>query len=175
MLVDGYEPTGSYVRNMSYLWRSMMSVQQLAKLTDISAHCEHFIKYECLADWMLLSGPGSVGYMHGWWVLRNDKVMTYWERENSTPYKCACGLNRSSVDPRYGCNSDINDYVWREDRELRTNKAYFLWFNWGVTEEAGDDERGLNTLGKRKCYSKNRERCKLYFSDKYTVTSGLHA
>lgn len=141
MLVDGYEPTGSYVRNMSYLWRSMMSVQQLAKLTDISAHCEHFIKYECLADWMLLSGPGSVGYMHGWWVLRHDKAMIYWERENSTPYKCACGLNRSSsVDPRYGCNSDINDYVWREDRELRTNKAGFTlllvgymrsWFeNW---------------------------------------------
>ena len=69
-----------------------MSVQQLAKLTDISAHCEHFIKYECLYS-MLRSGPGSLGYMHGWWVLPYGKTMTYWEGENSTPYKSACGLN----------------------------------------------------------------------------------
>ena len=108
--MDRYKPTGSYVRNISYLSGRIMSVQQLAKLTDISAHCEHFIKYECL-DSMLRSGPGSVSYMRGWWVLRHDKALTYWERENSTPYKCACGLNRSSVDPRYGCNSDINDYL----------------------------------------------------------------
>ena len=69
-----------------------MSVQQLAKLTDISVHCEHLLKYECL-DSMLRSGPGSVSYIHGWWVLRHGKAMTYWDGENSTPYKCACGLN----------------------------------------------------------------------------------
>ena len=122
--VDGCQPTASYVRNISYLSGSIMSVQQRAKLTDISEHCEHLIKYECL-DSLLFNGPGSVGYMHGWWVSRYGKAMTYWEGENCTRYMCACGLNRSRVDPRYGCSSDINDYVRREDRELLTNKAEF--------------------------------------------------
>ena len=166
MLVDWYEPTGSYVRNISYLSGRIMSVQQLAKLTDISAHCEHFIKYKCL-DSMLRSGPGSVGYMHGWWVLRHGKAMTYWEGENSTPYKCACGLNRSCVDPCYGCNSYINDNIWREDRELPTKKAEFPVIQLRWYRGSARRWTRLNTLGKRKCYSKSRERCKLYFSVKY--------
>ena len=40
MLVDGYDPAGSYVHNISYLSGSITSAQQVAKLTDISAHCE---------------------------------------------------------------------------------------------------------------------------------------
>ena len=53
------------------------NVQQLAKLAEISAHCEHFIKDECL-DSQLLNGPGSTGYMHDWWVSRDGRAMTYW-------------------------------------------------------------------------------------------------
>ena len=53
------------------------SVQQLIKLPDISAHFEHFIKYECL-DSQHLNGPGRIGYMHDWWVSRDGKAMTYW-------------------------------------------------------------------------------------------------
>ena len=37
------------------------SVQKLAKLADISVHCEYFVKYECL-DSQLFNGPGSIGY-----------------------------------------------------------------------------------------------------------------
>ena len=50
---------------------------------------------------------------------------------NSTPYMCACGLNGSGVDPLYGRHCDINDYVWREDSGLLTNKAD-LRFNWDL-------------------------------------------
>ena len=71
MLVDCYEPAGCLSGSI------VTSVQQLVKLADISAHCEHFIQYEC-PDSQLLNGPGSIGYMHDWWVLRDGKAMTYW-------------------------------------------------------------------------------------------------
>ena len=64
-----------------------------------------------------------MGYMHGWWVSRDGKAMTYRGAGNSTPYMCACGLNGSGADPLYGRHCDINDYVWREDSGLLTNKA----------------------------------------------------
>ena len=98
------------------------SVQQLAKLADISAHCKYFVKYEYL-DSQLLNSPGSIGYMQDWWVSRDGKAMTYWGGWNYTSYTHACGLNRSCADPRYGFNFDINDYVSRENKELLTNKA----------------------------------------------------
>ena len=65
-----------------------------------------------------------------------------------TSYMHAWRLNRSCPDPRYGCNCDINDYVWRENRELRTNKAKLsvIQLRFGDTGEAGDDERGYHTL-----------------------------
>ena len=43
-LVNGYEEKGGYVRDVHY---SGASVAQLAHLTNVSAHCEQFIKYEC--------------------------------------------------------------------------------------------------------------------------------
>ena len=59
------------------------SVQQPAKLADIFAHCEYFVKYECL-DSQLLNGLGSIGYMQDWWVSRDGKAMTYWGGWNYT-------------------------------------------------------------------------------------------
>ena len=52
------------------------SVQQLARLADISAHCEYFVKYECL-DSQLLNGPGSIDYIHDRWVSRDGRVELY--------------------------------------------------------------------------------------------------
>ena len=139
----------------------------------------------------LLSGPGSIGYMHGWWVSRDGKAMIYWGGGNYTHYMCLCGLNRSCWYPcygnlvpphlqsqgkapwgrgwRYGCNCVINDYVWRENRELLTNKTELpvIQLRFGYTGEAGDNERGYHILGKLKCYGINWECCKLYMSDKY--------
>ena len=94
-----------------------------AKLADISANCaEHFIKYECL-DYSLSVVQAAQVICMGWWVSRDAKAMKYWRRGNYTPYICLCRLNRSCAYPRYGCNCDINDYVWRENRELLTNMA----------------------------------------------------
>ena len=75
--------------------------------------------------------------MHDWWVLRDRKAMTYWG-----------GGDYFLHDPRYRCNWDINDYVWRKNRELLTNKAELpvIQLRFGDTGEAGDDERGYHTL-----------------------------
>ena len=142
MLVDCYEPAGCLSGSI------VTSVQQLVKLADISAHCEHFIQYEC-PDSQLLNGPGSIGYMHDWWVLRDGKAMTYWGGGIILLTSInAWRLNRSCADPRYGCNCDINDYVWRENRELLTNQAELpvIQLRFGDTGEARDDERGYHPL-----------------------------
>ena len=75
--------------------------------------------------------------MHDWWVLRDRKAMTYWG-----------GGDYFLHDPRYRCNWDINDYVWRKNRELLTNKAELpvIQQRFGDTGEAGDYERGYHTL-----------------------------
>ena len=69
-------------------------------------------------------------------------------RGDYTSYMHAWRLNRSCADPRYGGNCDINDYVWRENRELLTNQAELpvIQLRFGDTGEAGDDERGYHTL-----------------------------
>ena len=60
----------------------------------------------------------------GWWVSRDAKAMKYWRRGNYTPYICLCTVKSiMRISSLYGCNCDINDYVWRENRELLTNMA----------------------------------------------------
>ena len=68
--VDKFIDRGSYSRNIHY---SGASFSQLATLTEVSSHCEQFIKYECYDSMLNLdSNP------YGWWVSRNSKKMTYW-------------------------------------------------------------------------------------------------
>ena len=45
--VNGYEAKGSYVRKVSYYVAGLTNIAQLAHLTDVSDHCEQFVKYEC--------------------------------------------------------------------------------------------------------------------------------
>ena len=77
--------------------------------------------------------------------------MTYWGGGNSVPNMCACGLNGPCASS-YGCNCDINDFVWREDSGLLTNKSHLpvIQLRFGDTGDAG--EEGHHTLGKLKCY-----------------------
>ena len=138
--VQGYDPKGSYVQNVSYYGAGLTHVAQLTRLTDVSAHCEQFIKYECRHSRLFRDG-------FGWWVSRDGNKMTYWGGGNSVPNMCACGLNGSCA-----CNCDINDDVWREDSGLLTNKSHLpvIQLRFGDTGDAG--EKGYHTLGKLKCY-----------------------
>ena len=149
-LVDGYEDFGEYSRSILY---SGASLSQLASLTNVSAHCEQFIKYECYGSMLILSGSATFG----WWVSRDSSKMKYWGGASPGSGKCACGMTNSCADPSETCNCDENDGVWREDSGLLTDKSALpvkeLRFgDTGKDFNSVADEKGYHTLGKLKCY-----------------------
>ena len=142
-LVRGYEGKGSYSRDIHYTGASL---SQLASLTRISSHCEQFIKYECYHS-RLWFNNGS----YGWWVSRDSTQMIYWGGASENG-KCACGMTKSCADPRYGCNCDVNDYVWREDSGLLTDKSHLPVKQLRFGDTGNSSEQGYYILGKLKCY-----------------------
>ena len=64
---------------------------------------------------------------------------------------CACGITNSCATRSYRCNCDSNDFTWREDSGLLTDKKTLpvSQLRFGDT---GDGEEGYHTLGKFKCY-----------------------
>ena len=143
-LVKGYEGYGSYSRDIHYTGASL---SQLAKLTRVSSHCEQFIKYECRGSVLLYRNSP----LHGWWVSRDATTMTYWGGAYGSG-RCACGMTSSCANSRFGCNCDKNDYVWREDSGLLTDKTHLpvKQLRFGDTGDKG--EGSYHTLGKLKCY-----------------------
>ena len=146
-LVDGYDGHGDYSRSIHY---SEASLSQLASLTNVSLHCEQFIKYECYGSYFHYGG--SIG---SWWMSRDSSQMLYWGGASPGSKKCACGMTNSCADPSQVCNCDKNDGVWREDSGLLTDKLTLpvkelRIGDTGVYE--GVDEKGYHTLGKLRCY-----------------------
>ena len=139
--VHGYSGPGSYSRDIHYTGASL---SQLASLTRVSSHCEQFIKYECHGSRLLRSGKG-------WWVSRDSTKMTYWGGASPDSGKCACGMTNSCADSWYGCNCDKNDYVWREDSGLLTDKTKLPVKQLRFGDATGG-EKGYHTLGKFICY-----------------------
>ena len=139
--VNGYGSQGSYSRDIHYTGASL---SQLASLTRVSSRCEQFIKYECYGSRLLRTGMA-------WWVSRNSSKMTYWGGASPGSGKCACGMTNSCADPSYGCNCDKNDYVWREDSGLLTDKTHLpvKQLRFGDTSTG---QQGYHTLGILKCY-----------------------
>ena len=141
--VSGCDPSGCYSRDIRYTGASL---SQLASLTKVSSHCEQFIKYECYSS-MIFRYQGFA-----WWVSRDSAKMTYWGGASPGSGKCACGMTNSCADSSYGCNCDKNDYVWREDSGLLTDKTKLpvKQLRFGDTGDSG--EQGYHTLGKLKCF-----------------------
>jgi len=139
----GYNARGSYSRNIYY---TGVSLSQLASLTRVSSHCEQFIKYECYGSALLFNNDPR-----GWWVSRDSTKMTYWGGASGNG-KCACGMTNSCPHPRYGCNCDKNDFVWREDSGLLTNKTKLPVIQLRFGNTGDSKEQGYHTLGKFKCF-----------------------
>ena len=139
--VRGYDTRGSYSRDIRYTGASL---SQLASLTRVSSHCEQFIKYECYHSMLLREG-------YAWWVSRDSTKMTYWGGA-SVSGNCACGMTNSCASSRYGCNCDENDYVWREDSGLLTDKTRLPVKQLRFGDTGDSSEKGYHTLGKLKCY-----------------------
>ncbi|XP_078367563.1 roundabout homolog 3-like [Oculina patagonica] len=139
--VQGYEAAGSYSRDIHYTGASL---SQLASLTSVSSNCEQFIKYECVGSQF----KGGVGF----WVSRDSTKMTYWGGASPGSGKCACGMTNSCLDSWRACNCDKEEYVWREDSGLLTDKTHLpvKQLRFGDTGDSG--EQGYHTLGKLKCY-----------------------
>ena len=139
--VNGCDPPGCYSRDIHYTGASL---SQLASLTRVSSQCEQFIKYECYHSRVFSGG-------YAWWVSRDSAKMTYWGGASPGSGKCACGMTNSCADSSYGCNCDQNDFVWREDSGLLTDKKKLpvkqLRFG-----DVGSREEGFHTLGKLKCF-----------------------
>ncbi|CAH3175542.1 unnamed protein product [Porites lobata] len=140
--VKGYESPGTYLRDVRY---AKVSLSQLASLTRVSSHCEQFIKYECYGS--LLHHKNN---KFGWWVSRDSTKMTYWGGASDNG-KCACGMTNSCAYPSYGCNCDKNDYVWREDSGLLTDKTKLPVIQLRFGDTGDGPEQGYHTLGKLKC------------------------
>ena len=140
--VIGYSSPGSYSRDIHYTGASL---SQLASLTRVSTHCEQFIKYECYDS-------RSVGRGQAWWVSRDSNKMTYWGGASPGSGKCACGMTNSCANPSYGCNCDKNDYVWREDSGLLTDKTHLPVKQLRFGDAENTNNQGYHTLGKLKCY-----------------------
>ena len=139
-LVDGFETSGNYSRDINYTGASF---PQLAGLTDVSVHCEQFIKYECY---------GSHLTADGWWVSRDSTKMTYWGGAAPDSGKCACGMNGTCAKNEPRCNCDANDAELREDSGLLIDKTRLPVKQLRFGDTDGENERGWHTLGKFKCY-----------------------
>ena len=139
----GYESKGAYSRDVRY---TGVSLSQLASLTRVSSHCEQFIKYECYGS-VLLSNNNK----YEWWVSRDSIKMTYWVGASGNG-KCACGMTNSCATPSNGCNCDKNDYVWREDSGLLTDKTKLPVIQLRFGDTGDSREQGYHTLGKLKCF-----------------------
>ena len=141
--VKGYEAKGSYSRDIRYTGASL---SQLASLTRVSSNCEQFIKYECYSSALLFNNKPR-----GWWVSRDFTKMTHWG--GASRYgKCACGMTNSCALPTYGCNCDKNDFVWREDSGLLTDKTRLPVIQLRFGDTGDSKEQGYHTLGKLKCF-----------------------
>ena len=144
--VAGCDPPGCYSRDIHYTGASL---SQLASLTRVSSQCEQFIKYECYHS-RVFDGAG-----YAWWVSRDSAKMTYWGGASPGSGKCACGMTNSCADSSYGCNCDKNDFVWREDSGLLTDKTKLpvKQLRFGDVHGVRDSgEEAYRTLGKLKCF-----------------------
>ncbi|CAB4037741.1 Hypothetical predicted protein, partial [Paramuricea clavata] len=137
-LVDGYEASGSYKRNIKY----GISMQDIVTIMNQSTNCEQFIKYECHA---------SVILTDGWWVSRQGSKMNYWGGAAVNSRKCACGMTNTCADGKE-CNCNANDMTWREDSGYLTDKNTLPVTELRFGDTGSGSEKGYHTLGKLRCW-----------------------
>ena len=140
--VNGYEAAGAYSRDVNY---TGVRLTQLKGLTDVSTHCEQFIRYECKDSKLFKRETG-------WWVSRTGLRMDYWGGATGRKGLCSCAVTNTCDKSTKKCNCDINDKVWREDSGLLTDKLYLPVSQLRFGDTGGKSEEGYYTLGKLKCY-----------------------
>ena len=152
-LVKGYDPAGSYKKNINY----DISMEQIVAIMKQSKNCEQFIKYECFQSRLFSDG----GY--GWWVSRQGSKMNYWGGAAVNSGNCACGMTNSCAGSgkMYNCHCDTNDNTWREDSGYLTDKNTLPVTELRLGDASGitygsDVESGYHTLGKLRCWGNTK-------------------
>ena len=136
-------------KNVQYSGVNSSCISQLAILTAVSAHCEQFIKYECLGS-VLLNNENP----YRCWVSRDHEKMKYWVGAGPADlFKCACGVAKQCPNPSDGCNCDKNDVPWREDKGILPEKSHHPVIGLRFGSTGGRYLYGFHTLGKLKCYA----------------------
>ena len=139
--VSGYEPPGSYQKNITY----DLSLESIVAIINNSKHCEQFIKYECHYNYLLSRS-------YGWWVSRQGKRMNYWGGAAVDSGKCACGMSNTCAKGNANCNCDAVLKELREDSGYLndTNTLPVTQLRFGDTGTS--NEYAFHTLGKLRCW-----------------------
>ena len=141
--VGGVDDGDDYERDIQYVGSSL---SQLKELTEASTECQQFLKYECKSS--------KLKNYNAYWRSRDGTKMSYWGGA-SYGNNCACGMTNSCANPNDGCNCDENDFVWREDSGLLTDKSHLPVSQLRFSDIEDDGEEGYHTLGKLMCYGIN--------------------
>lgn len=153
--VNGYDPAGSYVRNVRY----SAGIEELNELVERATSCEQFISYKCNNSRLFAMPPdGSNAETFGWWVGRTFQPMYYWGKAAPGSKKCECGLTASGCEgSSTTCNCDAGLLQQKVDSGFLRHKEYLpvLELHFGDTGTVTDNKIGEHQLGKLKCEGDN--------------------
>uniref|UniRef100_A0A8C4W846 Contactin associated protein 1 n=1 Tax=Gopherus evgoodei TaxID=1825980 RepID=A0A8C4W846_9SAUR len=88
---------------------------EVAALANGSEYCEQHLEFSCYSS-RLLNTP--YGPPVSFWMGRHDQRHYYWGGSPPGVQRCACGLDKNCVDPKYFCNCDADHAQWRTDKGL---------------------------------------------------------
>lgn len=140
--VNGFGPSGSYIKDISY---TGVTLSQIVSLMKVSESCHQFIKYECYKSALLKHNTG-------YWVSREGEIMEYWGGASPGSGMCACGETLTCISNKQNCNCDTENSEWLEDSGYLSDESTLpvTQLRFGDTDHK--DEVGYHTLGKLVCY-----------------------
>ncbi|XP_002128249.2 contactin-associated protein 1-like [Ciona intestinalis] len=144
--VSSCNPKKCYRRSVHY----EATIEQITALINASLHCRQFIKYRCIASYMLHAswGPSSS------WTSRSGNEIGYWGGAQRVGY-CACGESGTCVDPTFNCNCDRNTVVETSDEGYITDKELLPVIGMAFGDVGDSGEHGWHTLGPLECWGRN--------------------
>uniref|UniRef100_A0A8C4Y0K3 Contactin associated protein 1 n=1 Tax=Gopherus evgoodei TaxID=1825980 RepID=A0A8C4Y0K3_9SAUR len=84
---------------------------EVAALANGSEYCEQHLEFSCYSS-RLLNTP--YGPPVSFWMGRHDQRHYYWGGSPPGVQRCACGLDKNCVDPKYFCNCDADHAQWTD-------------------------------------------------------------
>ncbi|XP_072036319.1 uncharacterized protein [Amphiura filiformis] len=162
------------IRNSAFdtlLFQYDVTFDQINALVSISSHCQQQLTYDCYGStmWDITNDPyGHVGF----WQSETGGVR-YNFGIGTGLQGCPCSLDGSCANPNGYCNCDADDFTWRTDMGILTDKSTLpvAKIRFGDTNE--DKEKGFYTLGKLECNDQVFSSCDALKSSGY-VTDGYY-